>query len=106
MLFAQRQRFSLIFGLYKYSSKGSMPIMNLFWHTFDFLTLFNESCNECCHYQIVTYETIMVSITPKLAQVKAIAAMRMTKLAARVIVVLIVLYYGTLLDVLSGTKED
>lgn len=85
-----------------------MPILNLFWHTFDFLTLFNESCNECYHYQIVTYKTIMVSITPKLAQVKAIAAMGMSnlELAARVIVVLIVLSYGTLLDVLSGTKEN
>ncbi|MGH7999675.1 MAG: hypothetical protein ACREPR_09670 [Brasilonema sp.] len=50
----------------------------------------------------------MVSTTSKLTQVMAVAPIRMTsiELIARAIAVIIVLYYGILLDFLSGTKED
>lgn len=50
----------------------------------------------------------MLFITPILTQAKTVAAKQMSNLeiAARTIVVLIVIYYGTMLDFLSGTLED
>jgi hypothetical protein len=58
--------------------------------------------------QIATKGTMMVVSTPIFIQAKAFAATQMSNLqiAAKAIVVVIVIYYGTLLDLLSGTKED
>ena len=50
----------------------------------------------------------MVFITPILIQAKAIATKQMSylEIAVRTIVALMVIYYGTMLDFLSGTLED
>ncbi|MBP5975152.1 hypothetical protein HW132_21045 [Brasilonema sp. CT11] len=50
----------------------------------------------------------MVSTTSILQQTKAIVTIQISalKIVARFIVVLAVIYYGTLLDVLSGTRQD
>lgn len=50
----------------------------------------------------------MILTTLILTQAKVVVAKQMSNLemAARAIVVLIVIYYGTLLDLLSGTQED
>lgn len=50
----------------------------------------------------------MVAIPRILTQAKAVAATQVSHLqiAATAIVVLILIYYGTLLDFLLGTKED
>ncbi|MBW4626255.1 MAG: hypothetical protein KME49_12305 [Brasilonema octagenarum HA4186-MV1] len=50
----------------------------------------------------------MISTTSILQQTKAIAAIQISalKIVARFIVVLVVIYYGTFLDVLSGTRQD
>jgi hypothetical protein len=50
----------------------------------------------------------MILTTPRLTQAKAVVAKQMSNLemAARAIVVLILIYYGTLLDLLSSTQQD
>jgi hypothetical protein len=53
-------------------------------------------------------QTTMISTTSRLKQAKAVADIQIStwKIAARFLVILVVIYYGTLLDVLSGTMQD